>query len=287
MADEGQPVFVKSSRPRSNLRKRTTELEDDLNTGSTTKIQKRVEENGDEEAGTKHEGLEKLDVFYSTTGEAVPSAMAKEAAVGSAEYDAREEDDRARIEAKLRATNSKKAGVDTEYKGQAGYRSFISLKDTARANATSSKFRVAGPVRASSHIRMTCRFDYAPDLCKDYNETGFCGFGDSCKFVHDRGDYKSGWELEQEWEAAKQREREELEGTTVHVPEVEPLRVEGPGEHCPICDTTFKSPIVVTACEHYFCERCALRHDKDSPKCFTCSTTIDGQFRIYKKKPVV
>ena len=53
-----------------------------------------------------------------------------------------------------------------------------------------------GPLRASSHIRTTVRFDYQPDVCKDYKETGFCGYGDSCKFVHDRSDYKSGWELE-------------------------------------------------------------------------------------------
>ena len=28
---------------------------------------------------------------------------------------------------------------------------------------------------------------------------GFCGFGDSCKFLHDRSDYKHGWQLEREW----------------------------------------------------------------------------------------
>lgn len=53
-----------------------------------------------------------------------------------------------------------------------------------------------GPLRASQHLRTTVRFDYQPDICKDYKETGYCGYGDSCKFVHDRGDYKSGWELE-------------------------------------------------------------------------------------------
>ena len=41
-----------------------------------------------------------------------------------------------------------------------------------------------------------CRFDYQPDICKDYKETGYCGYGDACKFVHDRGDYKSGWEID-------------------------------------------------------------------------------------------
>lgn len=45
-------------------------------------------------------------------------------------------------------------------------------------------------------MRVSARFDYQPDICKDYKETGFCSYGDSCKFMHDRGDYKSGWELD-------------------------------------------------------------------------------------------
>ena len=28
---------------------------------------------------------------------------------------------------------------------------------------------------------------------------GFCGFGDSFKFLHDRSDYKHGWQIEKEW----------------------------------------------------------------------------------------
>jgi hypothetical protein len=49
-----------------------------------------------------------------------------------------------------------------------------------------------GPVQAPSNVRMINFIDYNPSLCKDYKETGYCGYGDSCKFVHDRGDYKSG-----------------------------------------------------------------------------------------------
>ncbi len=29
------------------------------------------------------------------------------------------------------------------------------------------------------------------------NKIGYCGFGDSCIYIHDRGDYKTGWELEE------------------------------------------------------------------------------------------
>ena len=56
-------------------------------------------------------------------------------------------------------------------------------------------------MRASANVRLTFIMDYKPDICKDYKETGYCGFGDGCKFMHDRGDYKHGWQLDKEWEA--------------------------------------------------------------------------------------
>lgn len=94
-----------------------------------------------------------------------------------------------------------------------------------------------GPIRAPEHLRATVRWDYQPDICKDYKETGFCGFGgvydictiktscrelniltpnenilfflsfllllDSCKFLHDRSDYKHGWQIERELEEGR------------------------------------------------------------------------------------
>ena len=71
----------------------------------------------------------------------------------------------------------------------------------------------SGPVQASANVRITSRFDYQPDICKDYKETGFCGFGDTCKYIHDRGDYKSGWELEREWETQQKTRMLEREMT--------------------------------------------------------------------------
>ena len=100
-----------------------------------------------------------------------------------------------------------------------------------------------GPVRASSHIRVTARFDYQPDVCKDYKETGYCGYGDSCKFMHDRGDYKTGWQLENEWneKMAKQRERE-LRGDDAESDQ-ESDEEELPVA-CLICREAFKNPVV-------------------------------------------
>lgn len=47
--------------------------------------------------------------------------------------------------------------------------------------------------------------DYNPERCKDFYEHGYCAFGDSCIYIHDRGDYKSGAQLEQEWQEGEQR----------------------------------------------------------------------------------
>lgn len=38
-------------------------------------------------------------------------------------------------------------------------------------------FRTYGPVRGNQHVRMTMRIDLNPEICKDYKETGYCGFG--------------------------------------------------------------------------------------------------------------
>ena len=35
----------------------------------------------------------------------------------------------------------------------------------------------------------------------------YCTFGDACKFMHDRGDYKSGWELDRDWKLKEEKEK--------------------------------------------------------------------------------
>lgn len=74
---------------------------------------------------------------------------------------------------------------DKVYRGMNNYTQFYKKKDTAAGNAGSG-INSVGPMRAPTNLRSTVRWDYQPDICKDYKETGFCGFGDSCKFLHDR-----------------------------------------------------------------------------------------------------
>lgn len=62
---------------------------------------------------------------------------------------------------------------DNVYRGQSGYDKYIEVKDNVQGSAASRK----GPQRAPAHLRATVRWDYQPDICKDYKETGYCGFG--------------------------------------------------------------------------------------------------------------
>ena len=100
-------------------------------------------------------------------------------------------------------TNVNKAEVGTAdgvYRGAANRASFVEKRESMLPSAI-------GPMKRTSHIRETTLFDYQPNICKDWKETGYCGYGASCKFLHDRSDYKSGWEQEKEWEDMQKRKR--------------------------------------------------------------------------------
>ena len=43
-----------------------------------------------------------------------------------------------------------------------------------------------------------------------------------------------------------------------------------------------KSSPVVTKCEHYFCEACALKHAQKTKRCFVCSENTGGIFNTCK-----
>ncbi|XP_020576806.1 zinc finger CCCH domain-containing protein 1-like [Phalaenopsis equestris] len=139
-----------------------------------------------------------------------------------------------------------------------------------------------GPLRASAHIRVSARFDYQPDICKDYKETGYCGFGDACKFMHDRGDYKSGWQLEKDWDEREKARKRALamgggrEDAGGENDEDDDDNLELPFA-CSICRRPFEDA-VMTKCKHYFCEHCALKHHSKNKKCFICNTPTLGIF---------
>ncbi|XP_063815593.1 E3 ubiquitin-protein ligase RNF113A isoform X2 [Pseudophryne corroboree] len=162
---------------------------------------------------------------------------------------------------------------DKIYRGMHNYQKFVKPKDTSLGNASSGMVR-KGPIRAPEHLRATVRWDYQPDICKDYKETGFCGFGDSCKFLHDRSDYKHGWQLERELEEGRYGANDEENYEVSSDEESLPFK-------CFICRDFFKNPII-TKCKHYFCESCALQHYRKSKRCYVCNTQTNGVFNPAK-----
>ncbi|KAI0563019.1 Pre-mRNA-splicing factor CWC24-like protein [Gracilaria domingensis] len=146
--------------------------------------------------------------------------------------------------------------------------------------AGSSKLsnRPFGPMKAPAHLRTSVRVDYQPDVCKDYKETGYCGFGDSCKFLHDRSDYKAGWQLERDWAEQEKKKRDAfLRGEDPDAEEANKTKEEydkdGLPFACFLCREEFKSPIM-TLCEHYFCEECALSRMEKDPSCPICKKQL-------------
>lgn len=149
---------------------------------------------------------------------------------------------------------------------------------------TPEQRRKKGQIVAPSNVRFTCRFDYNPSLCKDYHDTGYCTFGDSCIYIHDRGDYKSGWEQEKEWEDQQKQRAQKLmrqqageESSDEEMKEAL-SKYEVP-ECCPICQDVLDKPIM-TKCDHFFCSKCAVENFRKSPKCFVCGKVLYLKFQL-------
>ncbi|KAL6807463.1 hypothetical protein GGI42DRAFT_320817 [Trichoderma sp. SZMC 28013] len=143
-----------------------------------------------------------------------------------------------------------------------------------------------GPKR-SANVRYTTVTDYATDVCKDYKITGFCGFGDGCRYAHDRANVKQGWQLDREWETIT-KGRRNIGGTVVAAANRSAVDEENASEDdespsmdiprtCGLCDGEYKSP-VSTKCGHVFCEECALKRYRKDPTCGTCGSATNGVF---------
>ncbi|KAH7358606.1 hypothetical protein B0T11DRAFT_284813 [Plectosphaerella cucumerina] len=172
------------------------------------------------------------------------------------------------------------AAPDGTYKGLANQTSFIQKR-------TDAPSRTVGPVKAPTNIRTITITDYAPDVCKDYKQTGFCGFGDNCKYLHARESVLAGWQLDREWENVS-KGKKNMGGTVVadanrtakaddDADAEDEALLESIPFVCIICKESYKSPIV-TRCGHYFCEPCALKRYRKDPTCAACGSGTNGVF---------
>ncbi|KAI1795511.1 hypothetical protein LXA43DRAFT_723805 [Ganoderma leucocontextum] len=153
---------------------------------------------------------------------------------------------------------------DGLYRGQKAYTSHI------RKNKEVPKAMRVGPQRSNnSTIRTVTIVDYQPDVCKDYKETGYCGYGDTCKFLHDRGTYLQGWQLDKLAADPKKQAGEDVSDTDSDDEDI-PFA-------CVVCRKPYTDP-VVTRCEHYFCSACAIKRFAKTPKCAACGAPTGGIF---------
>ncbi|XBW36617.1 hypothetical protein QEN19_002189 [Hanseniaspora menglaensis] len=121
--------------------------------------------------------------------------------------------------------------------------------------------------------------DYEPLLCKEYKLKGYCGYGDTCKFIHSRDDYINDRKLvRKHWK--KNLEKTEIDNN-------EKTESILPTDECFICKKDFKNipdqKFVQLQCDHVFCTSCEINFlKKGDTKCAKCGKESKGIMKPYK-----
>ena len=272
MSGNDAVVFKKRSRAGAHRDVRKRDVDDDASNTASSVVTKKSRA----EQPTTNTIAPIPDRFGETTVHATERANAsarnantnQEDATRGADWDVADE------MARFEETTSKEApktvtNDDGTYRGLAQYSKYTQERD----DGSSAKIKAKGPIKAPTNVRTITVVDYQPDVCKDYKETGYCGFGDTCKFLHDRSDYLAGWQMNSVGEAADARAGSfgvdldaEEEDDDDNIPFA-----------CLLCREPFTNPIV-TLCGDYFCAKCAIARFAKTPKCFACGAKTNGLF---------
>lgn len=150
----------------------------------------------------------------------------------------------------------------------------IMFKETYTSSLVQPEVSITGSIhsknleRQKKNIRTTVTMDFQPDLCKDYKETGICGWGDKCKFLHDRGEYISSADVEKQWIKRMEDAKKQAKASILE-------KKQSSNDECGLCHNKLQNP-VCTECKHYFCEECLQRILYSSTKCPICSHETHG-----------
>jgi RING finger protein 113A len=237
---------------------------------------------GDHDAAVR-EGELLRDLTFESSRSAAPARAPDSATVFDGDKAERLEAElrRAKIEAEAKAAGPLGDGV---YRGVAGFTKFVEDGDKNRP-----KQARRGPSTGSAYAKVSCVFDYAMPICKDWKTSGTCGYGDNCIYLHDRTDYKNGWELERDYDAALTAGKDPNAGADDDKGEfyIGSDDDDGNGDGadgaaCGICKKALVEP-VETVCKHRFCGKCAKKRVvKGKMDCATCGTVINGLFTRYQ-----
>ena len=281
MSDVAVPTFKKRGNKASNIRKRpaTPPPEDSTSESEYTDTEdgarvKRRKKDGVKVVSSRTQAAQDLSKSTIYSADRSTTIAANEDATKTSNWYEGAANAVAKPSRPLGETKESNGG----YKGSSNYSTFIEKNPDAPN-------RQVGPVKAPTNIRTITVTDFAPDVCKDYKQTGFCGFGDGCKFLHAREDYKQGWQLDKEWEKAGKNSKPNAAAASADdgLDDEEKLLESIPFK-CIICKADYKTPIV-TKCGHYFCERCAMtRYMKEKKRtCANCGADTGGTFNVAKK----
>uniref|UniRef100_A0A8C7DNL2 Ring finger protein 113A n=1 Tax=Oncorhynchus kisutch TaxID=8019 RepID=A0A8C7DNL2_ONCKI len=288
MAESGEPkatctFLFKKSTKKCNARKRKASDSDkdgnsdedknavvrkEKKTGSanpmiqrTKKVEREVVSSAesDEEKERK-----KVTVAYKSTRSAKPEGPDDMGATAIYELDTAKDNDAQAIFERSQKIQEELTGKEDDkiYRGMNNYKKHIKPKDSTMGNASSGMVR-KGPIRAPEHLRATVASPNV-ELCID-----------SCKFLHDRSDYKHGWQIERELDEGRYGANDDENYEVSSDEEDMPFK-------CFICRESFKNP-VITKCRHYFCETCALQHYRKSQRCYVCNVQTNGVFNPAKE----
>lgn len=291
------PFFKKSKRPQTNARKRSPTNDEQSAEPLASEVVRPTQRNQPKllSQGTKRTASQRdtsdyddvsqdtrdgsaVGVNWQGTGAIKEHADAKDILDGEeAEEMMAQKRKKARLD---KGEFDEPAPEDGMYHGQSSYTHTLGRKDESAL----PKAQRIGPVKSTSTIKTVTMIDYQPDVCKDYKETGYCGFGDTCKFLHDRGTYLQGWQLDKvssksnfitfATRAGLEKKREDTDSDDSEIEDI-PFA-------CLICRKPYTDPIV-TKCGHYFCQACAIKRYAKNPKCAACGAPTNGIFNKAEK----